>query len=116
MACISHPSVVALPPDEQSLVARSLRSSAAKAWINDSDWEGIDGIHIEYEPWIAKARAASTGTLAEQQARFNAWTGVLAPKGNRIEIKGAWVMPSGDEWLDPNKACRSESIRDYGCF
>jgi hypothetical protein len=97
-----------------TLVAASLAGTDAKLWINDADVPNLDQIHIDYPPWVAKAQAAATGTPADQAARGNATSGVLAPVSTHIELKGAWITPTGEEWRDPAKARRSEEIRDYG--
>jgi hypothetical protein len=98
----------------EEFVTASVRAEGAKVWINESDLAGLEGIHIEYPPWIAKYHAASVGTMAEQEARSLAFAGVLAPRGIALEIKGGWITANGHEWLDPSKASRSQEIRDYG--
>jgi len=95
-------------------VLASLSGTDAKVWINDKDWPAIDEIHINYAPWVAKAKNASMGTMAEQVARTNAAIGVLAPEYTHIEIKGAWLTPDNREWRDPDKAQRAEEVHDYG--
>jgi len=95
-------------------VLASLSGADAKVWINDTDWPAIDEIHINYAPWVAKAKNASLGTMAEQVARTKATSGVLAPENTHIEIKGAWLTPDNREWRDPGKAQRAEEIHDYG--
>lgn len=95
-------------------VLASLSGVDAKVWINDNDWPAIDEIHINYAPWVAKAKNATAGTMAEQVARTNAAIGVLAPENTHIEIKGAWLTPDNREWRDPDKARRAEEIHDYG--
>lgn len=95
-------------------VLASLSGADAKVWINDNDWPDIDEIHINYAPWVAKAKAANKGTMAEQVARTNAAVGVLAPENTYLEIKGGWLTPDNREWRDLDKAQRAEEIRDYG--
>ncbi len=92
----------------------SLRGSDAKVWINDADLPIVKEMHIDYRPWVAKALASRSGTLADQAARAIAEEGVLAPVGTHLEIKGAWIMPNGHECRDPRKANRGQEIRDYG--
>jgi len=113
--CLAHPSVVSLPPAERRLVEVSLASSAAKAWINDADWNAQCDTQILHGPWLAKAAASNTGPLAQQMARVDAQTGLLAPCGTYIEVKGGWLWPSGEQCFDPDKIGRSAEIRDYGC-
>jgi hypothetical protein len=95
-------------------VLASLSGTDAKVWINDRDWPDIDEIHINYAPWVTKAKKANEGTMAEQVARTNAAVGVLAPENIHLEIKGAWLTSDNREWRDPGKAQRAEEIRDYG--
>ena len=95
-------------------VLASLRGVDAKAWITESDIPDVDEIHINYRPWVAKAKTSTKGPVADQAARAGASVGVLAPVGTHIEIKGGWLKPPGDEWLDSNKAFRAREIRDYG--
>lgn len=96
------------------LVSASLRGVDAKIWINEEDLPDVDEIHVDYPPWVAKVRAASSGTLADQAARASAFAGVLAPVGTNLELKGAWVESGGNECRDPAKANRGAEIRDYG--
>lgn len=98
----------------EAMVLASLRGSDAKVWINDADLPDVDEVHIDYPPWVVKARAAASGTLADQAARASAASGVLAPEGTHIEVKGAWITPNGEECRDPSKAHRAQEIRDYG--
>lgn len=95
-------------------VVASLNGVGAKVWITESDIPNVDEVHINYEPWVQKARCASTGTTADRAARASAGVGVLAPVGTLLEIKGGWVSQDCNEWLDPKKVHRSEEIRDYG--
>jgi hypothetical protein len=95
-------------------VMASLLGTDAKVWINDKDWPDIDEIHINYGPWVAKAKAATKGSIAEQVARTNASVGVLAPENIHLELKGAWLTLDNREWRDLSKARRAEEIRDYG--
>jgi hypothetical protein len=96
------------------LVAASLRATGAKLWIQESDLDGLSGVHIEYRPWLDKLAAESSGTMADQAARAAASAGVLAPIGTVLEIKGGWIAPNGIECRDPAKANRSQEIHDYG--
>ncbi len=96
------------------LVSASLRGFDAKIWINEEDLPDIDEVHVDYPPWVKKARAASNGTLADQAARASALAGILAPIGAHLELKGAWVDSAGNECRDPAKANRASEIRDYG--
>jgi hypothetical protein len=100
-------------PDESLLVA-SLHAADAKLWIQESDIQGLNGVHIEYPPWLEKLKAESVGTMAEQAARAAASAGVLAPIGTVVEIKGGWISPGGEECRDHAKANRSGEIHDYG--
>ena len=95
-------------------VLSSLLGTDAKVWINDRDWPDLEEIHINYASWVAKARNAGEGTIAEQVVRTNAAIGVLAPENTHIEIKGAWLTLDNREWRDPSKSQRAEEIRDYG--
>jgi hypothetical protein len=96
------------------LVAASLRAADAKLWIQESDLRGLDGVHIEYHPWLDKLAKESMGTMADKAARAAASAGVLAPVGTVIEIKGGWIGPDGIECRDPGKANRGKEMHDYG--
>lgn len=102
------------PERDESLLVASLHAANAKLWIQESDLQGLDGVHIEYPPWLAKLAADSVGTTAERAARAAASAGVLAPIGTVIEIKGGWISSGGEECRDPAKANRSAEIHDYG--
>jgi hypothetical protein len=93
---------------------RSLLGIDAKVWINDEDWPVLDEIHINYMPWVSKAKNAREGTMAERRARTSAEIGVLAPENTHIEIKGGWLTSDNHEWRDPDKAQRAQEIHDYG--
>lgn len=112
--CVSALSASPDPDLPLHLAQASLNGFDAKVWIKDSDLPESDDIHIEYPPWVAKAKAALNGTSTDRAARANAAVGVLAPLNVRLEIKGAWVSSSGEEWRDPEKANRAQEIRDYG--
>ncbi len=112
--CLAEAYKQELPHFPASLVLSSLRGAGAKIWINEDDLRDLEGIHIEYPPWVAKVRAAPSGSPTEQAARSLASNGVLAPIGTMLEIKGAWIAPDGTECHDPRKAARAEEIRDYG--
>jgi hypothetical protein len=96
------------------LVAASLQAAGAKIWIREADLDNLNGVHIEYQPWLAKAAAAAGGTLADQAARSSASAGVLAPVGTVLEIKGGWIASDGVECRDSAKVNRSNEIHDYG--
>lgn len=95
-------------------VLASLRGEGSKIWINDNDWPDIDEIHINYQPWITKAQAATKGNIQDQAARTYAAVGILAPLNTHIEVKGAWLTLDDLEWNDPDKTHRAEDIRNYG--
>jgi hypothetical protein len=97
-----------------ALVAASLKGAGAKIWINEADLANLNGIHIEYQPWLAKAAAAACGTFSDQAVRSLAFAGVLAPVGTVLEVKGGWIAPDGIECRDPAKAHRAHEIHDYG--
>jgi len=96
------------------LIAASLAVKDAKVWINEADLAGLEGAHITFKPWLDKAAAAARGTRADKAARSKAETGILAPTGTQLEIKGAWIMPDGAECYDPTKQQRGREIHDYG--
>jgi hypothetical protein len=96
------------------LIAASLGGQAAKIWIDETDLNGLEGTHITFQPWVAKAAAATGGTWADMAARSKAESGILAPVGAHLELKGAWIMPDGSECRDPAKEGRSREIHEYG--
>ncbi len=113
-ACLSY--ARGREPDHfpSDLVAASLQGADAKIWIKEEDLPEVDEIHIDYAPWVAKARAAASGTIADQASRASAVSGVLAPVGTYLELKGAWVNLKGEECRDPKKAGRAAEIQVYG--
>lgn len=113
-ACLASLSLMPDPDLPPRLAQASLAGQDSKIWIRDEDLPATDEIHIDYFPWVAKARAAFSGSMTDQAARANATAGVLAPLHTRLELKGAWVSDSGVEWRDPTKANRAYEIRDYG--
>lgn len=98
----------------EQLIAASLAGQHAKIWIDETDLNGLEGTHITFQPWMAKAAAVAEGTLADMAARSKAESGILAPVGTQLELKGAWIMPDGSECYDPAKEGRSREIHDYG--
>jgi hypothetical protein len=56
----------------EQLVAASLAGKDAKIWIEETDLMTLEGAHIQYAPWLAKAAAATTGSVAELAERSKA--------------------------------------------
>ena len=84
------------------LVQWSICGSQAKVWIDETEVElQLGGLQPEilYPPWT---KNSETGV------------GLLAPQGTRLEIKGAWIDPTGLVVHDPAKAGRSEEIHEVG--
>lgn len=80
----------------------SLRGPDAKIWIDESEVEGQLGQTVEqilYEPWRLKSLDGA---------------GLLAPLGQRLEVKGAWVDAFGQFRPNPKKAQRAEEIHSVG--
>jgi len=98
----------------EHLVAASLAGHDAKIWIEEKALAGLEGAHIQFAPWLAKAAAVSTGSSADMAARSKAEAGILAPVGTHLELKGAWIWRDGTECRDPQKASRGKDIHDYG--
>jgi hypothetical protein len=95
-------------------LSASLDAVDAKVWINEAEVAKVEGIHILYEPWLAKLQSADVGSATERNSRESAEIGLRAPAGQRLEVKGGWVTLAGVECRDPAKARRAEDIRDYG--
>jgi hypothetical protein len=98
----------------RELIVASLASDTAKIWIEEGVLRDMDGAHIKYDPWLAKAAANSIGSVADMAARSKAEAGVLAPVGEYLELKGAWVASDGTECFDSTKEQRDDEIHDYG--
>ena len=95
--CLSHSKKWPEPAFPRDRVVASLTGVGAKDWITESDLPDVDEVHIDYDPWVQKARRANAGTASDQAARANAGVGVLAPVGTHLEIKGAWVFQNCTE-------------------
>ena len=83
-------------------VEASLRGAGAKIWIDETEVEpqmGRSEAEIVYEPW---RKASENGA------------GLLAPVGQRLEIKGAWIDANNQVHMDPRKSTRSEEIHTVG--
>jgi len=83
-------------------VVWSLRGPDAKIWIDESEVQeqlGRTEEQILYEPWQQKSLDG---------------VGLLAPLGERLEIKGAWVDASSQFRPNPKKAARAEEIHCVG--
>jgi len=96
-----------------SRIAASLEAADAKIWIDESESvhsENLD-IHIDYPPWIERARRAYA---TQEEEVISAVRGVRAPVGTRLEVKGGWLSSDGSERRDPIKAQRGEEIAIYG--
>jgi hypothetical protein len=96
------------------LIRASLAGQQAKIWIDEADLNRLEGAHISFPRWTTKAAAAAEGSWADMAARSKAESGILAPEGTHLEIKGAWILPDGAECRDPTKEHRSREIHDYG--
>jgi hypothetical protein len=85
------------------LISRSIEAKGGKAWIEE---EAIGHqlyappTDIVYGPW--------------QRAAYGDHTGLIAPVGTLIEIKGGWVDGNGIERIDPDKSRRSLEIHQTG--
>jgi len=96
-----------------SRIAASLDAADAKIWIDESESVHSDTleIHIDYLPWIERARRADA---TQEEEVVSAVRGVLAPVGTRLEVKGGWLSSDGSERRDPIKARRGEEIAMNG--
>ena len=96
LAADDHPALA------DARVAKSLGGAQAKIWIVES---AVDTQLLDPEPSIV----------------FPAWEfnapngqGLRAPRGSRLEVKGAWVDVSGCVVLNPTKTRRSSFIYQTG--
>ena len=83
-------------------VVWSLRGPDAKIWIDESEVQeqmGHSEPQILYEPW---------------QSQSEDGAGLLAPLGELLEVKGAWVDATGHFRPNPKKAGRAEDIHRVG--
>jgi hypothetical protein len=102
-------------------IRRALELPTAKVWLFEPGQIDVSDLSLKeeilYSVWIQharEARAALDANRPPSMAQLNAITGVRAPCGRVLDVKGAWTNDSGRELLDPSKARRSENIRDFG--
>jgi len=92
-------------------IAASLAAKDAKIWIDESEPASLPPtdlqIHIDYRPWVDRARKADA---LQDEEFIGAIRGVLAPFGTRLKVKGGWIDSNGFEQRDPCKDNRSEMI------
>jgi len=89
-------------PALKPLIIASLRAVQAKLWIYEREVElqlGAQDPAVMYEPWISNSEDGA---------------GLLAPIGERLEVKGGWLDAAGIECLDPAKITRSSEIHQVG--
>lgn len=80
----------------------SLRAPDAKIWIDEPEVQeqlGLDDPQILYRPW---------------QSQSEDGCGLLAPVGELLEVKGAWVDARGRFRPNPKKSGRAEDIHRVG--
>lgn len=83
----------------------SILASSCKVWVHEDDFPfQSPTTDLAVEPW---ARAAAAG---EQKANW----GLCAPKGTRIQVKGALLDPSGNEVVPRKKVLRRHEIQRFG--
>jgi hypothetical protein len=83
-------------------VGWSLRAPDAKIWIDESEVQeqmSACDPQILYEPW---------------QSRSQDGAGLLAPLGELLEVKGAWVDSTGRFRPNPKKSDRADDIHQVG--
>jgi hypothetical protein len=90
------------PANADGRVAKSLRGPQAKIWIVESE---VDAQLLEPQP-----------SIIFPTWEFNAPNsqGLRAPRGTRLEVKGAWVDPAGNVAFNPAKRRRSNFIYATG--
>lgn len=87
---------------DNELAALSLGGEGAKIWIYELDVESHyfdETPEIDFERWRVNS---DTGA------------GLKAPRGTRLELKGAWLDADGEIRLDPYKTNRSADIHMTG--
>jgi hypothetical protein len=80
----------------------SWRAPDAKIWIDESEVQEQLGLYdpqILYEPW---------------QSQSEDGAGLLAPLGELLEVKGAWVDATGHFRPNPKKSGRAGNIHSVG--
>lgn len=100
-------------------IERSLRCISAKIWICEKQIN-LNDVKLREEilnsTWLQNAHYARAeldrGNVRAE--KINAITGIRAPEGKTLDVKGAWITPCGDERVDIYKTNRSEHIRDCG--
>jgi hypothetical protein len=86
-------------------VSDSLRATSCKAWIHEDDFPFQDVTKdLAVDAWLS---AAASG------AKKANW-GLCAPKGSRIQIKGALLDPHGHEVVPRTKVLRRYEIQRFG--
>ena len=90
------------PAASREFVIASLQGKQAKIWIDET--EADDGLadpspSINYPDWEFNDRDGQ---------------GLRAPRGTRLEVKGGWVGPRGEEVINQSKDNRSSNIYRTG--
>jgi hypothetical protein len=88
-----------------SEIERSINQPTAKAWIyEDSKMDPDNEIHPEVRRWRENEACAPNTTM------WRWWKPCLS----EIEVKGAFLLPSGLQFVSDNKWCRSCEISRFG--
>ena len=103
-------------------IEKSLRMSTAKVWISEDDQVDPGNLTLREEllhtVWLRNARKArsalDSNKVPDPEELQNAITGVRAPEGRLLEVKGAWMTIHGEERVDKYKQYRAEHISNYG--
>lgn len=90
------------PANSDGRVTKSLRGAQAKIWIVESE---VDAQLLDPQP-----------AIVFPIWEFNApnGQGLRAPRGTKLEVKGAWIDSAGNEALNPGKRRRSNFIYETG--
>jgi hypothetical protein len=103
-------------------IERSLRMSTAKVWIAEDGQVDPKDLTLREEllhtVWLRNARKArsalDSNKTPDPEESQNAITGVRAPEGTLLDVKGAWVNIHGEERVVNYKQYRAEHIANYG--
>ena len=119
---IGHVDSNAAPKLGTAEIVKSLRMSSAKVWIAEDGQLDPKDLTLREEllhtVWLRNARKArsalDSNKTPDPEESQNAITGVRAPEGRLLDVKGAWMTIHGVEGVDNYKQYRAEHIANYG--
>jgi hypothetical protein len=90
------------PTATRQFIMTSLQGRQAKIWIDETE---VDDQLTDPNPSI---------DYADWEFNDRDGQGLRAPRGTKLEVKGGWVGPMGEEVINPSKNSRSGNINRTG--